>query len=72
MSIYDVRDSDEVAAQPRSDLWEEAFNHVSGEAGRAHGLGIQTAPARLDFGQHFLAAFDDRLIEGACPGYLFQ
>src|SRR5690606_28179886 len=42
---------------------EEAVDHLARRAGRALGLGVEAAPARADFGDHFLAAADQRLVE---------
>src|SRR5690606_14253455 len=51
---------------------EEARDHLAREARRAQRFGVDAAPARLDLGEHLLAALDYRFVEGARALHLFE
>lgn len=51
---------------------KKAVDYRPRQPRRPHRPGIETAPARCDFGQHFLAASDDGLIKCARSMHLLQ
>src|SRR3546814_13005638 len=45
--------------------WEKAGDDLAREPRGTECFGVDAAPARLDLGEHILAALDDRLVKGA-------
>src|SRR3546814_16037682 len=45
--------------------WEKAGDDLARKPRGTECFGVDAAPARLDLGEHILAALDDRLVKGA-------